>query len=367
MLTFRVAESLTGRRIGTLRPSEWTFDDPLTGSSKGDLTLALPTDQDSVDLLVYLSRPHVNQIVAQDEDGRWWFGGPIIAEPAVEGRTVKVTFADWRAWFYASALDADVSAASTEQMQVMSDLVTGRVAAAGAPNMVVDAPATSGVLRDALYRTATMIGDSLDDIANRTDGPDWWTYLTTDPADETVVVAHVAFAYPERTKDYGLRLRYDLGRSGGNLISYGWPEGNVPSSRVVGTQGTPPDQLVVTSEDPAIAAGDALAWDEVYALPEGVTDPLVAFEYTQARLASRKSDGTVTAELDPNATDLGAWGPGDRAHLFVRDGWRDIEKPCVRVIGRTLAGRGGSVTSVKVSIALSEPDPDIEEPEQVVI
>lgn len=368
-LTFRVADSLTGKLLGRLRPSAWTFDDPVTGSSTGSLTMPLPTEPDDVALLVALTRPLVCQIGAQDEQGRWWFGGPITAEPVVADRQVTVTFADWRAWFYASVLDADVAADrdfGTEQMELMASLVAGRVAGPGAPYMVVDNAATSNVVRRALYRQATMIGENLDDLANRADGPDWWTYLATDPADDTRVQAHVRFEYPERNTGYGLYLRYDLGNSG-NLFGYDWPAGNVPNTRIVGTQGSAPDQLIVTSTDPAVTAGDALAWDEVYALPDGVNTSAVAYEYTQARLTSRAADGTVVADLDPAATDLGAWGPGDRARLSVKDGWRNIDKPSVRVISRSLEGRGGSVTSAKVSIALSEPVPDIAVPDQVVI
>lgn len=366
-LTFRVADSLTGRLIGRLNPSEWSFDDPLTGVAKGGLTLPLPTDPIDVARLVELSRPHACQVGAQDDQGRWWFGGPIIAEPAVADRQVKITFADWRAWFYAAALDTDYIQAGVEQMLAMSDVAEIVLGDVGAPHLTTDSAAVSGVLRDVTFRNAMMAGAAFDDVARRVNGPDWWTYLATDPVDPTVVVAHLAFAYPERATDYGLYFRYRLG-SGGNLLTYTWPEGNLPATRVIATQGNPPDQLVVVAEDPAVTSGDALRWDELYALPDGVTDATRAFEYALARLVSRgRESGTVTADVDPAATDLGAWGPGDRVRLSVQDGWRDIEKSSVRVIGRTLAGRASSVTSVKVSLALGEPEADIDSPDLVVI
>lgn len=363
-LTWRVANSLTGKLIGTLHPSAWSYDDPLSGVAKGELTLALPGDASAVTRLVNLTRPHVCQVGALDGLGRWWFGGPVVAEPAMNDRQVKVSFADWRAWFYATSLDADIIKVGEEQMLTMSDLAEARVSAAGAPHLTVDNAAVSGVLRDSTFRRTTRVGAALDDVALRAQGPDWWTYLETDPADSTTVVAHLAIAYPERTKGYGLYLRHRLG-SGGNLSNFTWPEGNTPATRVIGTHGTPPDQLVVVAEDPEVAAGNALVWDELYPLPDGV-DATSAFDYTLARLVSRQG-GTVTADVDPAATDLGAWGPGERARLSVDDGWRAIEEPSVRVINRTLAGRGPHVTSVKVAVALSDPQPDIEPPTPEVI
>lgn len=364
-LTWRVASSLTGRLFGTLQPSDWSWDDPLTGVAKGELAVALPAGS-AVDRLVELTRPHDCQIGAVDGLGRWWFGGPIVAEPAMADRQVKITFADWRAWFYSTGLDADIIRVAEEQMLTLSDVANARVSAAGAPHMVVDNAAVSGVLRDSTFRRATTAGAAIDDIALRDRGPDWWTYLTADPDDDAAVLAHVAFAHPERTTGNRLYLRHRLG-SGGNLLTFSWPEGNVPATRVVGTQGTPPDQLVVIAEDPDVATGDAIAWDEFYSLPDGV-DATGAFDYTLARLNSRRRDsGTVTGDLDPAATDLGSWGPGDRARLSVNDGWRAIELPAARIIGRTLAGRGSNVMSAKVSIALDEPEVDIDVPTEAVI
>ncbi len=366
-LTWRVADSLTGRLIGTLAPSAWSFDDPLTGTAKGGLTVPLPRGAANVARLVDLTRTHICQIGAHDEEGRWWFGGPIVAEPAVADRQVSIAFSDWRAWFYAAAIDGDYIQTGVEQMLALSDIATGVVTAAGAPNLTIDSPAVSGVTRDVTFRTASMAGAAFDDIARRIDGPDWWTYLQTDPTDPTTVVAHLAFDHPERSNGYNLYLRHRLG-NGGNILRFDWPEGNVPATRIIATHGTPPDQLVVVAEDPAIASGDALRWDEPYSLPDGVDSTAAAFEYALARLVSRgREAGTVTVELDPAATDLGAWGPGDRARLSVSDGWRDVEKPSVRIIQRTLAGRGGHVTSVKASLALGEPEPDIETPDLAVI
>lgn len=364
-LTFRVADSLTGKLVGVLRPSSWTFDDPLTGFGKGELTVPLPSGSDDVARLVELTRPHDRQVCVHDEQDRWWFGGPVVAEPTMADRQVTVTFADWRAWFYAAALDADYISVGEEQVVSMTALAATRVGDPGAPRLTIDSAATSDILRNVAVRQTTMLGVALDDIARRDSGPDWWTYLQTDPDDPTSVIARLTFAYPERTKNYGLYLRHRLGR-GGNLLDFEWPDGNVPASRVIGIHGTAPDQLVVTTADPAVADGETLAWDEVYSLPDGV-DADTAFEYTYARLASRTNDGTITGTIDPAATDLGAWGPGERARLSIDDGWRAIESTSARVLGRTLAGRAGAVTSVKVQISVTEPEPDIPVPTPVVI
>ncbi len=365
-LTFLVADTLTGRLIGRVHPSTWTWDDPLTGISKGGLTLALPNDPDEVVRLAAITRPLACQVCVHDDDGRWWFGGPITAEPSLANRQLGIAFADWRAWFYASDLDADYVVDTQEQMTVASTIAAQRLATQGAPRMVLDDTVNSNVQRAVTARRGQMAGAVFDDIANRDNGFNWWTFLTTDPDDETRVLPVVRFHYPERDTGSRLYLRYRLG-SGGNLLGYEWPDGNAPVTRIVASQGTAPDQLLVIAEDPAVTSGDIIAWAEPYALPDGTT-PTSAFDYAFARLVSRRlNSGTVTVTIDPAATDVGGWGPGDRVRLAVSDGWRDVDLPSARIISRTLTGRGENLLTVKASIALGEPSPDIETPDLAVI
>lgn len=384
-LTFHVANSLTGRLVGRLRPSSWTWEDPLTGSAKGTFVVPIPTDPGQVQELIDITRPHIMQVCAQDETDRWWFGGPILSEPAKDRNLLTVSVGDWRTWFYAAPIrpvgttrveyvHVAEGTGQVEQNAAMAAIATLGLATIGAPRLLVDAIVGSGVMRDVTARMFKVTGEALDNISRRFDGPDWWTYMTTDPADARNVVGHLAVAYPERTLVSGNNLNFrreivirTKQHGGGNIIDYTWPAGNVPPSRVIGiSSDPPPDETWAVAEDPDLISGDALAWDEVWQLPEGVTTPDNAFEHSLGRLQALSGDfGVIAIDIKTEATDLGGWGPGDRCRLTIKDGWRDVEIESARILGRTLEGRGPHVTKVTAQVNLSATEETIEDPEDL--
>jgi hypothetical protein len=386
-LTFHVANSLTGRISGRLKPTAWTWEDPLTGAAKGELTVAIPNDSEAVSQLIDITRPHVTQVVVKDDQGRWLFGGPILADPAKQGNTIKVPVGDWRAWFYAAPIRpvggtrveyvrvAGGTGGQVEQNEAMAAIANLGLATIGAPRLVVDGIVSSGVMRDVTARMFKPTGEALDNISRRFDGPDWWTYITADPADPRFVIAHLAIAWPERQSTTGvaLALRREVlletkQGAGGNIVDYDWPQQNQPPSRVLGVSSDPPpDETWAIAEDPMLLSGEALAWDEVYQLPEGITSATSAFDHSLARLQALSGDlGVVAVSIDPTATDIGSWGPGDRCRLIIKDGWRDIELDTARILSRTLEGRGSHVTGVKAQVNLGGEDVEAVEPTEEV-
>lgn len=384
-LTFHVADSLTGRITGRLSPVAWSWEDPLTGSARGELTVAIPNDVDQVGQLIAITRPHNTQVVVRDEQDRWLFGGPILADPNKEGNTLKVPVVDWRAWFYAAAI-RPVGAARVEYLRVaggtggqveqntaMAAIANLGLATIGAPRLVVDSIVSSGVMRDVTARMFKMTGEALDSISRRFDGPDWWTYMATDPADPRFVVAHLRIAHPERAIVSGnaiaLRREVLLDRkqgAGGNIVDYQWPQQTTPPSRVLGVSSDPPpDETWAIAETPELINGEQLAWDEVAQLPEGVTSAESAFDHSLARLQALAGDkGVVSVDVQPTATDVGAWGPGDRCRLIIKDGWRDIDLSSARILSQKLEGRGQHITKVSATVALGDEVADVT-PEEV--
>jgi hypothetical protein len=380
-LTFHVANSLTGRITGRLNPHDWEWTDPLTGSATGKLSVPIPVgDVGKIEQLVAITRPHITQVAVKDELGRWLFGGPILADPTKNGNVLDIPIVDWRAWFYAAPLRpvggtrveyvrvAAGTGGQVEQNEAMAAIATLGLTTVGAPRMVVDTIVPSGVMRDVTARMFTMSGAALDNVARRFNGPDWWTYMDVDPADPRYVVAHLAVAWPERTitSGVGLALRKEVvletkPGSGGNIIDYDWPQQSTPPSRVHGVSSDPaPDETWAAAEDPALLSGEALAWDEVWQLPEGVTTATSAFDHSLGRLEALSGDfGVTSVNIRPEATDIGSWGPGDRCRLTIRDGWRDIELDSARILSRTLKGRGPHVTSVsaQVNLGVTEVEP----------
>lgn len=381
-LSFRVANSLTGKMIGRLYPTEWEWTENLVGQDEISLKIPLPADAMKVEHLHDLLQPQIRQVVILDGDGNFWTGGPILSDPELEGDVLTVPCADWRAWFYAAPIRPFESGARRDYLHGPDDPVEQCLAVAelaeigldvvGAPRIVVDAPPDSEILREVTHRMFQMSGAAMDNVCQRERGPEWWTYMAADPADPTSVVGHVAVGFPERRRSAsGLTFRHKVLRhergQGGNILTYKWPKGTVPISRVFGVGPTPPPaEEWAVAEDPALAEGDRLAWDEVWQLPDGVTTPDSAFEHALARLqAHGQALGAVEASIDPNATDLAQWGAGDRARLVVSDGWRDVDLPAVRVLSRRIAGRGGHVLSVDVTLNLSEIGEDIDDPVEV--
>lgn len=387
-LRFYVANSLTGRIVGRLNPVEWSWDDPLTGSARGEFTVPIPTDPMQVEQLVAITRPHVMQICAQDEQDRWWFGGPILGDPErTDQHTIKIAAADWRAWFYAAQLRPDGGTrveyvrvtggigGQVEQNEAIAAIAAIGLDTVGAPRLLVDAVTSSGVMRDVTARMFTYVGEALDNIARRADGPDWHTYIATDPADSRNVVAHLAVSWPERAliSGTGLALRREVvlrtkQGAGGNIIDYTWPQQPTPPSRVLGVSSDPPpDETWAVAETPELLAGETLAWDESWQLPEGVTTAEQAFDYAWARLVALSGDiGVASCSLRVESTDLGSWGPGDRARLLIKDGWRDVDLESARILGRKLEGRGENVTAVTAQVNLSPGDVDDVDPDEVV-
>lgn len=381
-LRWLVADTLTGRLSGRLPPSEWRWHDPLAGFAEGQLTIRVPRDANKLLSLQRAVTSLSRQILAQDETGRIWFGGPITADPEMSGDQITVSFADWRKWFYAAPLlpDSDTEARGdyirtganeVDQNTAITDIADEALSQPGAPRMVVDSPAASGIDRAVTFRQFTYAGEAMDNIAERERGPDWWTYLAVDPADPRDVVAHLTVASPERTlSPTGLMLRHQVLRHqegrGGNILDYDWPAGNTPFTRVAAvSQQSPPAEQWGIAEDPGIGDGEKIAWTEVWRPQVETADG--AFEHAFSRLASHGSafTGVAGVKINPTATDLGSWGPGDRARLVVADGWRDVDLPATRILSRTLAGRGPHVLSVEASLDLAAEEPDIDEPEEV--
>lgn len=382
-LRFHVVDSLTGRIVGRVYPSEWNWADPLTGQASGSFTVPIPTEADRLADLIASTRPHIRSICAQDELGRWWFGGPIMSDPErTERDQVILTVSDWRAWFYAAAirpiantrveyLHLQASSNQVEQCQAITDLATLGLATIGAPRLVVDVPPDSGVMRDVTARMFKYTGAAMDGVAQRYGAPDWYTYLTTDPADRRNVVAHLAVGWPERAlRSAPMALRREVPfrtekGAGGNLLSHVWPKTAPPPSRVIGVGSEPPpDEMWAVAEDPDLLNGERLAWDEVWSLPEGTTSPDTAYDHSLARLLALGQDvGVVAVTIKVESTDLGSWGPGDRTRLVIKDGWREVDLPSARIISRTLEGRGENVTKVSASIDLAAEEVEFDQPE----
>lgn len=368
MPTFHVADSLTGKIVGRLYPSTWTFTDALATTGSGSLTVPLPSDPADVARLVDLTAPRRRWVACEDEQGRFWFAGPIPRAPGRGDGVVTVPLVDWRTWFYLAPIRplasgarqnyVRVGASATEQTTMATDLAALALATVGAPKIVLDTATASGIVRE---RTCMMldrsVGEYLDGLSSWKveRGVEWWTYATRSLADPTILIPHLAVAWPERaTRTTPIRVEYRAG-VGGNAFDPAWPEGVETTTRAwaVG-DGEPPDQVWASDESLDIAAGVEVAWEQTIGPLDGVKRKATAFEAAFALVQYATGlQGEAEFSLLDSTIGLGDYGTGDRARVVYADGWVDVEVPAARIVERTVSGGRGQPTVCRLKVDLA--------------
>jgi hypothetical protein len=366
---FHVADTLTGRIVGRLEPSQWEVTDPLRSPGLGSLTVPLPTGTEALARLVDLTLPRRRWVAVEDDQGRFLFGGPIPRRPARHGGEITIPLVDWRSWFYRAPIrpNADGSrrnyirtgAAAKDQGAMMGDLFALALDTVGAPYMVIDTPPVTDVKREL---TALMldrsIGEYLDSVANRERGAEWYTYVTRSVSDPLQLVPHCAVAYPERaSRSTPIRVEYRQGK-GGNAHDYTWPEGAEAPTRVwaVG-DGEPPDQALAMDETVDLTTGVDVCWEETVGPLDGVSKNATAYEYAFAVLAhSQGLSGTAEFAITDAAIPFGDYHVGDRARVILDDLYDAADVPAARIVSRTLTGGRGVPLSARISVDLANAD-----------
>lgn len=365
MLTFHIADTLTGRIVGRLPVwSSFELPDPWTGAGAGTINIPLP-NRDNVASMVDRTTPLLRWVAVEDDLGRFLWSGPITARPGRSEGEVVIPVADWRTWFYSAYLRpsdggsrGDYIVTDTEQATIGRALALAALDTPGAPAMVVDGFAATGVTRDRkLLQLDQSIGDSLDGLsAQQTrDGFEWWVSCARDVADSRRLVPHVRFAYPERqTRPTPVALRYQIGK-GGNISQTSWPTGATSPTRVWATgQGDPPDQPYSSDEDLDISDGTQVAWETLLGNLDGVTKSSTCFEYASAALDYYEGQsGQFECDVADAVIPLGDYSTGDRARLIYDDGWESVDLEAVRITQRVLSGKRGEATKARLTLDLA--------------
>jgi hypothetical protein len=347
-MRFYVADTLTGKLVGRLYPHDYELADPWTGVGTGTIKVALPA-ADDVPALVEATLPRKRWVAVADESGYFVWSGPITGRPGRSEGEVVIPVADWRTWFYAAYLRpgtggsrGDVIVKNTEQATIARTLALAALDTPGAPAMVVDGFAATGVKRDrTCLQLDRSVGDYLDGLSARktSEGIEWWVYTAADPADPTRLVPHVGWGWPERrSRASAVRLEWRLG-SGGNLSQPSWPTGDLQPTRVwaVG-EGNPPAQPYAVDEDLDIADGGEVAWETLLGPLDGVVKSSTCFDYSAAALDYYQGrSGQFEADVTDEAVPVGDYTTGDRARLVYDDGWDAVDLAAVRITKRVIS------------------------------
>lgn len=378
-MRFYAVDTLTGRILQQLRPpTSWELVDPLREPGTGTLTLARPQPGERAALREALGVPLTQTgagsfdrnrwIAAQDDEGRWCWGGPIVKRPSSDATTITVPLVDWRSWFYSCPLRplADGSrgdyAATDRDQALIADDWFRRALTDDTPDtplvpppIIIDAPDLTGVLRDRTGKRQldTSVGSLLDTLVDADPGIEWWTYVTAAAdGDPTRLEIHVTTGWPERSTSTTPTAVDWVEGEGGSTPEIAWPPAAQSYSRVWGVgDGEPPDQVYAWDEDPAAT----VLWESVVGPLDGVRDSETAYEHAfaeRARSQGRESHAEVT--LLASRVGLGEIGPGDRVRLRYDDGWESVDVPAARIVSRTLLGGAGKADRQQLTLDLAD-------------
>lgn len=362
-MRWHVCDSLTGRIVGRLHPNSWDITEEPRASSVGNLTVPLPGDPAAVDRLRNLlrpgdRRPHARAVALEDPNtGKVLFYGPIVSPPQRSGPEIAVPVVDWSAWFrqtvirpsgatFTTTAGRDYIVTNREQALIMTDLFARALeATAGNPNIVIDAAPTTGVNRARTAKLFAKVGEHLDEIANLSNGCEWYTYGTRDD-DSTSIVAHVAVAWPERGGgQIPVRLSYrqDLnGNRSGNVDTVSWPGGGEgAATRIWATDGADPVALYGWGQSPTVGSVDII-WEDTIDLADGTTNKATATARAKGELRRVVSfDGTVDLTVNARVIPFAKLQVGDRARVEIADMWNLVQLGAVRIVKRVMSGGAG--------------------------
>jgi hypothetical protein len=312
----------------------------------------------------------------QDELGRFLWCGPVPRTPAQGSGEIVIPLQDWRSWFYrapirpldnGSAYGArrHYFARGVDEAVIYTDLLALALDTPGAPAMVIDDVADTGVDRDVTaYMLVRSIAERLDSIRER-GGPEWFCYCTQEE-DQTSLLLHVKIAWPERSyRNTPVLLSHKLGM-GGIASDFTWPEGQDAPTRVWGYgDGEPTDFVYAASEWPEITDGTEVAWETVLGPLDGVVRSATAFDHADTAIdRSRGLEGTAEFTVVEERLPLGDVSTGDRARVVVETGWVTAEVEAARIVDRVISGGRDQPTQQVITVDLADdtyPD-DSDEP-----
>lgn len=172
MLKFYCHETLTGKLLGQLETSTFSFNSPISGHGEAHLTM--PIRLGSENYLKQITRPEEVSLYIKEGNTFLW-GGPIITRPHAPGSPVfSIVAKEWKSWLYSRALMSLIVKTAYDQYQMAYDLIDlATIGVKGAP-AISRGSTLSGTTRDFTVQPTWYVGDALDSFAKRDGGFEWF-------------------------------------------------------------------------------------------------------------------------------------------------------------------------------------------------
>lgn len=340
---FLACNALSGARLGYIDLQEVQFNDPVTGVGglTGKAYWSPQQDRDVLDLVT--ANDQVALFVTLDGEHRWC--GLIKSRPwSPENRCRTISAVQWKGWLGVRFIgpnsavnpvtDVTYGYTATDQLTIAQAIITFATTGTGTPTIQTNGE-TSGVARDLNWLGSDFryAADLIDSMATRDNGFDWTIGATTDAVTSLPSLVFQPF-YPQRGGQ-SPSLVFKKTPNGGNFS----PDGDIEDTtadrrtRIWTTgAGSPPDRLMASDQDPAMADDTVLLSESVSGYDSVITVATLAANAQTERAFRNVPTNTMTiraffADLDP-----GLYGTGDRAQLIYSDEGLDIDLPAVRMI-----------------------------------
>lgn len=371
---WRVANVLTRQLIGTLRVSDYSVSDPVTGAGSGTVTLPLPIFDALTLARLRQTLTVPDQVALALDDGTGvivWCG--IVRQRPWKRRDgqLQLSVDELTQWLYdvrlrVGAMNVDANGdylrTGVEQAQLYADLVTaGTTKSTGVREpgaLTIDVPAvvSTGVLRDLTARRGDSIGETLDNLSKRDGALEWWIETRLDDAGNPRALTWTFRTASERSSR-STTIRLQSTPSAANVDYESWPQDyskRRPRIEAKG-DGNPPDQLYAIDEDPQLANDVVLLREQSSGPYSGVTNVLTLFDHARAeRLAREDAVGSVQLTVNHRDVPIGTYTSGDRVQLRIVDEWLDVNLPAARIIDRTISGGASKPEQCVLTVNVSD-------------
>lgn len=323
--TYFTADLRTGTVLSELPLRDVHFSSVLNGS--GSFSASVPINDHRLDKLGIddATTPRKVAIYVDRDDVLVWGGVIWTRSPDTANGVLQLGGNDFWSYFRRRFIRSTQTFAATDQLTIAQTLINYAQAQTGGDIGVTVGSEVSAILRDRTYWAYERknLAEAVEQLSAVIDGFDFAIdvrYASGVP--EKVLT----LSYPRRGRIAGVTGHlFDLDRTGGNIVSYTWPEDGTTTANLVDSIGAGEGDamLIGTAADTSqIDAGLPLL--ETVTTYKDITESATINGHAQADLAEVSQLVTtpelvVRADADPI---LGSYITGDEARIRIDDDWK---------------------------------------------